>query len=103
MLNEYILYAGPMIENRLKEPDYGFEELIDYGWFGGISKILLTVLRVFHKGVKNWGLAIILLTILSVVTSPTHAKSLILRISSTVPLAEYRYSPEAYTVEQYPY
>lgn len=73
---EYLLYAGPLVEDRLKAVGYGMERALDYGWFGGISKILLATLRFFHKGVKNWGVAIILLTMLvNAVTFPLTRKS----------------------------
>ncbi|MBU0571877.1 MAG: membrane protein insertase YidC [Candidatus Omnitrophica bacterium] len=76
--DEYLLYAGPMDEKQLMALGYNFEETIDYGWFGGISKVLLVVLRVLHSGVKNWGAAIILLTILvNLVSFPLTKKSFV--------------------------
>lgn len=60
----YILYVGPNDAKRLSKLGFGFEQIINYGVFGGISKFLLGILRVFHKITRNWGVAIILLTCL---------------------------------------
>ncbi len=60
----YLFYAGPLSEARLGAVNEELKQIVDYGFFGGISKKLLLVLRFFHKIVKNWGLAIILLTLL---------------------------------------
>ena len=49
---------------------------VNYGIFGGISKALLAILRIFHKGVKNWGVAIIMLTcLINLVLFPLTRKS----------------------------
>jgi YidC/Oxa1 family membrane protein insertase len=37
---------------------------VEYGWFGFFAKILLFLLKMFQKGVVNWGVSIILLTVL---------------------------------------
>jgi len=74
--NEYVLYAGPVDENRIAAMGHNMENIVDYGWFGGISKVLLTILRFFHKWVRNWGLAIIMLTMLiNMLTFPLTRKS----------------------------
>ena len=52
-----------MIE-ELKNFGYGAEESVNYGIFGGISKALIAVLRLCHVVVRNWGLSIILLSVL---------------------------------------
>jgi len=36
---------------------------VDFGWFAVIARPLLWILKFFQSGVRNWGLAIILLTI----------------------------------------
>jgi len=62
----------------MAEFEYGFEETIDYGWFGVISKGLLTVLRFFRKWTGNWGVAIILLTLLvNLISFPLTKKSFV--------------------------
>lgn len=74
--DSYILYIGPNDITRLKKTGFGLEQIINYGIFGGISKLLLTVLRTFHKVVRNWGVAIILLTFLiNMVLLPLTRKS----------------------------
>ena len=62
--DSYILYMGPNDAARLSKLGFGLEQIINYGFFGGISKFLLTILRTFHKVVRNWGVAIIMLTCL---------------------------------------
>ncbi len=64
MEDTYLVYAGELDAKKLTEVGYGLEGLIDYGIFGGISKFLLTTLRFFHKWTRNWGVSILLLTML---------------------------------------
>lgn len=61
--HKFLLYAGPNDYDILKSYNFRFEEIINYGLFGGISKVLLTTLKFFHRLAGNWGVAIILLTI----------------------------------------
>ena len=57
------IYVGPKRTALLEQ--YGLQDLIVYGWFGAVSKVLLSVLHFFHdRIVGNYGLAIIMLTIL---------------------------------------
>ncbi|MBU1084380.1 MAG: membrane protein insertase YidC, partial [Candidatus Omnitrophica bacterium] len=62
--NEYFIYAGPLKEKDLVQAGYGMERMLDYGFFGGVSKKLLSLLSFLYKITKNWGVAIILLTVL---------------------------------------
>jgi len=74
--NKFILFAGPSHIPVLKEAGYGLEETVNYGFFGGISKALLSILNTLHKVVRSWGVAIILLSIfLNVITLPLTMKS----------------------------
>lgn len=57
-------YVGPEITARLKEIAPGLDLTVDYGWFWPISQALFWVLKTFYKFVGNWGLAIILTTLL---------------------------------------
>lgn len=57
------VFAGPKDYDLLKATP-GLGSLIDYGMFSFLAFPLLELLRFFHKFVANWGLAIILLTIL---------------------------------------
>ena len=72
----YVLYAGPNEIARLKSLGFGLEQSINFGKLGGISKVLLAALQGLHKVVRNWGVAIILLTALvNVVLFPLTKKS----------------------------
>ncbi|MFH1395632.1 MAG: membrane protein insertase YidC [Candidatus Omnitrophota bacterium] len=64
--NQFLLYAGPLDEKRIAATGYeDMTQIVDYGFFGKLSKILLAILRFFYQvGIKNWGVAIICLTIL---------------------------------------
>ncbi|MFQ5951876.1 MAG: membrane protein insertase YidC [Candidatus Omnitrophota bacterium] len=74
--DSYLIYGGTLSENRLAAIGYGMENVLDYGIFGGVSKMLLSILRFFHKGTRNWGVAIILLTMLiNAVLFPLTKKS----------------------------
>jgi len=57
------LYAGPKIQSEMKEIAEGLDLSVDYGIFSIISKPLFWLLQWFHKLVGNWGLAIILVTV----------------------------------------
>jgi YidC/Oxa1 family membrane protein insertase len=63
--HKYLFYVGPKSSRLLKQsPEYAaFAPVIDYGWFDFISITLLTLLQAFHKVIPNYGVAIILLTI----------------------------------------
>jgi YidC/Oxa1 family membrane protein insertase len=58
------LFAGPQIEKVLTKAAPGLEYTVDYGWLTIIAKPLFWVLSKIHSVVNNWGVAIILLTIL---------------------------------------
>lgn len=67
--DEYMVYVGPKQKavfeaDESPYADRGLEQLIDFGWFEFMAKILLWVLRMFQAVVVNWGVAIILLTFL---------------------------------------
>jgi YidC/Oxa1 family membrane protein insertase len=58
------LYLGPRDLNALKELDKNLDRAVDFGWTDVIAKPLLYLLLFFNKYVNNYGVAIILLTIL---------------------------------------
>ena len=58
------LYAGPQTANDLSAAAPGLEYAVDYGWLTVIAKPLFWVLSSIEKIVHNWGVAIILLTVL---------------------------------------
>jgi len=74
--NKFVLFAGPSHIPVLREAGYDFEETINYGFFGGISKAILSILRMTYSIVHSWGVAIILLSILlNLIILPLTMKS----------------------------
>ena len=74
--NRFVLYVGPSHIPELQKFGYGLEETVNYGFFGGISKALIAVMRFFYSLVHSWGLAIILLSIfLNIILFPLTMKS----------------------------
>jgi len=57
-------FIGPKDSEALKAFGLDAKKVINYGTFGAIAEILLAVVRFCHSLVPNWGVAIILLTIL---------------------------------------
>lgn len=58
------LYAGPQEQDKLAELAPGLDLSIDYGWLTIIAVPLFWLLSWLHEGVGNWGVAIILLTVI---------------------------------------
>ena len=80
---EVVAYLGPKSWDHLTAADTaagfatGFRDVLDFGWFGFIGKPLLWLLLKFQSLLGNWGLAIVLLTILvKLVTLPFVTKSM---------------------------
>jgi len=70
------LYAGPQEQRRLKAAAPGMDLAVDYGWLTIIAWPLFWVLELFYSWSGNWGVAIILLTVLiKVVFFPLSAAS----------------------------
>lgn len=59
-----IFYAGPKSIDALKSVDPELAHIIDFGFFGFIARPLLYVMKACYSVVGNWGIAIILLTLL---------------------------------------
>ncbi|MEZ5503052.1 MAG: membrane protein insertase YidC [Halioglobus sp.] len=57
-------YAGPKNQNRLREISPYLDLSVDYGWLWWIAQPLFWLLTKIHALVGNWGVAIILLTVL---------------------------------------
>ncbi len=75
---EYILYAGPLNEKEIAKVSKDMTSAVNYGFFGGVSKALLVVLRFFFGLTHNWGVAIILLTIsVNLLLFPLAVKSFV--------------------------
>jgi YidC/Oxa1 family membrane protein insertase len=60
----YRLYYGPKDLDILKSQGSRLEEVIDFGWFSAIAKPLLHTLQFFYKYIHNYGVAIIIITII---------------------------------------
>jgi YidC/Oxa1 family membrane protein insertase len=58
------LYAGPQEQEELAEIAPGLDLTIDYGWLTVIAVPLFWLLKMLNKLVGNWGVAIIILTII---------------------------------------
>jgi YidC/Oxa1 family membrane protein insertase len=56
-------FIGPKDFDTLRAFGHDTRKVINFGMFGSIAEILLISVKFFHKVVPNWGLAIILLTI----------------------------------------
>ncbi len=61
---DFTLYFGPKDRPTLEAAGHGFAKGLDLGWFAPIALILLQVLESSHRLTGNWGVDIILLTIL---------------------------------------
>ena len=66
----YNIFAGPKRTELLAQykasgdPRYPLSDLLYYGWFTGVAKAMLWILHFFYGIVRNYGLAIIMLTVL---------------------------------------
>ncbi|MBI2570710.1 MAG: membrane protein insertase YidC [Candidatus Schekmanbacteria bacterium] len=63
-IREATLYAGPKKLERLAAASPVFEQLVDFGTFSILSRPLLFLLNYFYRYVANYGICIILLTVL---------------------------------------
>ena len=61
---ETSLFAGPQAKKSLSEAAPGMNYVVDYGILHFIAAPLFSVLTGIHKMVSNWGVSIILLTVL---------------------------------------
>ena len=61
---QYELYLGPRDLGILKQFGHNLDRAINFGWTDIIAKPLLYVLRFFYNFIHNYGVAIILLTVL---------------------------------------
>ncbi|QQR81816.1 MAG: membrane protein insertase YidC [Deltaproteobacteria bacterium] len=75
--SQYTFYLGPKQHSELETAGVGLEGAVDYGWFGLIAVPILKLLQFFHGLVKNWGLAVIVLTLfIKILTNPLTIKSM---------------------------
>ncbi len=60
----YTLYVGPKDTDALNAVDPAFDRAIDFGWSHFIARPLVSLLRLLYDVTGNYGIAIILLTVL---------------------------------------
>lgn len=58
------IYIGPKEIDTLTRLGQNSKKLINFGFFGWIAEILLRVMKFVHKGIPNWGVAIIIMTLI---------------------------------------
>ena len=59
-----LAFVGPTDRDALAAAGHGLTEVVDLGWFSFIANGFAELLETIHGWVGNWGLAIILLTIM---------------------------------------
>ncbi|HIJ60247.1 MAG TPA: membrane protein insertase YidC, partial [Nitrospirae bacterium] len=62
--NQYLLYTGPKEFDHLEKVGFGLEHIVDFGFFSFLARPLFWVLKVFYNFTHNYGVAIIILTII---------------------------------------
>jgi YidC/Oxa1 family membrane protein insertase len=68
--DKYRVFIGPKRPELLAEyypandPNYSLKDILYYGWFGSVARAMLFVLHIFYRMVGNYGIAILMLTIL---------------------------------------
>lgn len=73
----YDFYFGPKKTELLAVVNEHLKELVDYGMFAFIGRPLLAIMKVIYSFFQNWGIAIILLTIMvKIVLFPLHMYSI---------------------------
>ncbi|MCC6491497.1 MAG: YidC/Oxa1 family insertase periplasmic-domain containing protein, partial [Pirellulales bacterium] len=66
----YTVVAGPKRPDLLAKyqaadlPAYSLRDYVYYGWFGAVAQLMVGLLHVFYSIVHNYGVAIIMLTVL---------------------------------------
>lgn len=63
-LYKQAIFMGPKSSENLRTANENFVALMDFGMLGWVSKPMLAVMKWFHGLIGNWGVAIILLTLL---------------------------------------
>ena len=65
--HRFDIFAGPKRPSLLAtfgQPRAAMDDLVYYGWFGWVARPMITILHVLHAIVRNYGIAIILLTVI---------------------------------------
>ena len=63
-ISQAILYVGPKDQDALEALSPGLELVVDYGWLWFIAQPLFWCLKFIQSYVGNWGISIILVTII---------------------------------------
>ena len=63
IISDMEFYVGPKEIFRLQNMEQEQEAVMQFGWFGSVSKILLLGMKQIHAFIPNWGVAIIIITI----------------------------------------
>ena len=63
-LLSYSLFLGPKSLSLLSGHHPHLKDWVDFGWFGSLARMILKILRFFYSLAGNWGVSIILLTLL---------------------------------------
>jgi YidC/Oxa1 family membrane protein insertase len=72
------IYLGPKKFDYLQQQGYDIDRAVDFGWMGILARPLLALLVWIHSYVGNFGVAIILLTVLlRVVFLPLNHKAMV--------------------------
>jgi YidC/Oxa1 family membrane protein insertase len=70
------IYSGPKDLSALQAVGHHLPRAVDLGWFGFVAEPMLRVLKIFHRVTRNYGIDIILLTLLvKLITVPLTQKS----------------------------
>jgi len=73
----YSVYIGPKDVSFLRKADPTLSESIDYGWLAVISVPMLEIMKFFYRIIPNYGVAILLLTLLvRLIMYPLQHKSM---------------------------
>jgi YidC/Oxa1 family membrane protein insertase len=73
---EYQIYVGPKEYKILADMDYDLVQVLDYGWFGWISRFLIWLMTALEGISGSWGIAIIAITfVIRIVIWPLHHRS----------------------------
>lgn len=61
---DYRIFFGPKKQDMLQEIGYSLARAVNFGWFDVIAKPALWLLNMFYSVINNYGIAIILVTVL---------------------------------------
>ncbi|MDD5439434.1 MAG: membrane protein insertase YidC [Candidatus Omnitrophica bacterium] len=76
--DDYLIYIGPLIKKRISGLNAGMEGIINYGFFGPFTVGILILLGWINMAVHNWGVAIIVVTIIiNIILFPLTKKSFV--------------------------